>query len=199
MFESSSNGQDLRGGRPGARDRLLNVADRLFYAEGIRAVGVDRIVQESGTAKATLYAHFPSKGDLVTAYLRRRCDLWCAYLLAELPDRAEGPKGRILAVFDLLGESFESADYRGCPFINAGAELADQDHPAKSVTAEYRGRIRRLFLDLAVEASIEDSEGFAEALAMLYDGAMVSAQLDGNARAAARARATAEHLLSGVS
>jgi len=196
MIDRSPSSQDLSSGRPGARDRLLNVADRLFYAEGIRAVGVDRIVEESGTAKATLYAHFPSKGDLVASYLRRRCDLWCAYLLAELPNRAGEPWGRILAVFDLLGESFESADYRGCPFINASAEFADQDHPARIATAEYRARIRRLFLDLAAEAKIEDAEGTAEAIAMLYDGAMVSAQLDGNARAAARARVAAECLLS---
>jgi len=177
----------------------LDVADRLFYAEGIRAVGVDRIVEESGTAKATLYAHFPSKDALVASYLRRRCDLWCAYLLAELPNRAGEPRGRILAVFDLLGESFESDDYRGCPFINASAEFADQNHPARLATVEYRARIRELFLDLAVEERVEDPEGTAEALAMLYDGAMVSAQLDGNARAAARARATAERLLPGES
>lgn len=193
----SSNNEQLDGGRGrlGARERLMEVADRLFYAEGIRSVGVDRIVAESGTAKATLYAYFPSKDALVAAYLQRRSERWLSYLLAELPRRAGGAQGRLLAIFDVLGESFEDPNYRGCPFINAGAEFSEEGHPAKGVTSNHRAAIHDLFADLAAKMSVPDPEATAEVLSMLYDGAMVMAQLDGNTQAAVRARSAAERLI----
>src|SRR5262245_62857425 len=101
------------------RDRILAAADELFYARGIHAVGVDEIVARSGTAKTTLYAHFPSKDDLVASYLQRRSDEWRQHLEVELAHRGGSAVERIDAVFAVLGQGCASEGFRGCPFINA--------------------------------------------------------------------------------
>src|SRR5579875_3011870 len=105
-----------------ARERLVDVASRLFYAEGIRAVGVDRVIAEAGVAKATLYAHFASKDELVAAYLERQSAWWAAAVDGRADPRG-GLLARVLTPFDVLAERAASPGYRGCPFINAAAEF----------------------------------------------------------------------------
>src|ERR1700712_3065240 len=105
-----------------AMERVVATANRLFYEEGIRAVGVDRITAEADVSKATLYTHFRTKDDLVVNYLRDRSREWQDFVRGELPQRGATPDERILAIFDLLGEWFVAPGYRGCPFINAEAE-----------------------------------------------------------------------------
>src|SRR5690242_13103389 len=112
------------GTRAGARDRILDTAYDLFSRHGIRAVGVDRIIAESGVAKMSLYRHFPSKDDLVIAFLDTRHERWAeAWLATELERRTDTPTGRLLAMFDLLGEWFAREDFEGCSFVKVMLEF----------------------------------------------------------------------------
>lgn len=170
----------------------MQAANRLFYERGIQSVGVDQIAAEADVSKASLYSHFRTKDDLVVNYLRDRSRQWQEHVAAELPSRASDPRGRALAVFDLLGEWFQEPGYRGCPFVNAEAEFG-AEHATHTVTMEHRAWVRRLFEGLLREAGAEEPTETAPQLTLLYDGAMVSAQADsatpwaGHARRAAAA------------
>jgi AcrR family transcriptional regulator len=180
--------------RPSPRDRLLDVADRLFYGQGVRAIGVDAIVAQADTAKTTLYGHFGSKDELVAAYLRRRSDRWREHLTADLAAREGTAADRILHVFDLLGRSLGEPGFRGCPFINACAEFAD-DHPASTVAREHRCWLRRTFAELSGQAGAQAPDRLAAQLQMLHDGAMIAAHIDDDPDAAEQARSAAAALL----
>ena len=177
------------------RERILNVADELFYANGINAVGVDTIVARSGAAKATLYMNFGSKDELVAAYLRRRSETWRAYLADELQKRAQSPRQRLVAVFDVLGEAVAAPSFRGCPFINATAELADASRPGRDAVAEHRGWLRELLRGLATEAGLKRPAEVAAELQMLYDSVLVTAQAEGGGACAKRARIVAQMIV----
>jgi AcrR family transcriptional regulator len=179
--------------RISARDRLLAAADELFYEEGILTVGIDRVIERAGVAKASLYNTFGSKDELIRAYLdgryaRRR------ERLTEGLARYDTPRERLLGVFDVIGELFAEPGYKGCAFINASAE-ARPDSSIKTVTDEYRAWVHDLFVGLAREAGIANPESLARRLVLLYDGAGVSARMDGNRDAAVEARAVAAALL----
>lgn len=177
-----------------ARQRLLDAASRLFYAEGIQATGVDRVVASAGIAKATLYAHFRGKDDLITAYLARRSEEWRAHVDAELPHRASDALGQVLAVFDVLGDWFAEPDYRGCPFINAEAE--HQLTPvARAVTTAHRQWVRDLFAGLLAEGGHSQPDVTAHQLQALYDGAMVMAAFEHDPGAARITRSAAAALI----
>jgi AcrR family transcriptional regulator len=181
--------------RGAARERILDVADRLFYERGIHAVGVDTVVAESAVAKTTLYSHFRSKDELIAAYLRRRSERWLAFVDDELAAQRGGPARRLLRVFDLLGDWFAEPGFRGCPFINACAEFADADHPASVVTRAHRQQLMARFVDLAAEAGAKAPERVAAQLMLLYDAALVSAQIEGGPAPARTARDAAAVLL----
>jgi len=168
-----------------ARDRILTVASDLFYREGIRAVGIDRIIAEAGVAKASLYANFRSKDDLVVAYLTLLRELWQAEVDAELAEVGD-PAAGIRRLFELVVDDFDDPGFRGCPFTNAATEHPDRAHPSRRVTDDYRAWLRQRFGDLARAAGLADPAGVAAELVLLYDGACVSAKLDdaGSARAA---------------
>jgi AcrR family transcriptional regulator len=160
-----------------ARRRVLDTATRLFYAEGIRAVGIDRIIAEAGVAKATFYSHFPAKDDLVGAYLREQMDLTRA-AVAALRSREPAPLEMILAVFESIGELGCGPGFRGCAFVNAAVEYPDPDHPVRQVIAEYRHWFRSLLHDLLTTAGHQDADGTAAMLMLLRDGLLVGVQLD---------------------
>src|SRR5437763_3067098 len=105
-----------------ARERILDTAFRLFYAHGPRGVGVDRVIAESGVAKATLYKHFPAKDDLVVAYLDRVDEVWRAQLAEAAEAAGDDPRDRLVGTFDALATAARHAGYRGCAFINAAGE-----------------------------------------------------------------------------
>jgi AcrR family transcriptional regulator len=119
------------------RERLLTTADLLFYAEGIHAVGIDRVINDSKVSRSTMYVHFRTKEDLVAAYLRRRTDLWRAHVEAEVHARAGDPVERALALFDVFHEQLSDSAYRGCPFVNAAAEYPHHD-AIQAVIAYHR-------------------------------------------------------------
>src|SRR5215469_5184811 len=174
-----------------ARDRLLQTAGRLFYAEGINAVGVERILSEAKAAKASMYSNFGSKSELVRAYLDKRSTDWRQVVETRLTADVGAPEDQVLAVFDLLGEWFETLDYRGCPFINAAAECGS-DPAVVEVVAGHREWVRGLFGGLLTTAGARDGETTVDKRCLLYDGAGEAAQLDGSAESAKRARETAE-------
>ena len=178
-----------------ARERLLRIADELFYTRGLRAVGIDEIIEKSGAAKATLYAHFPTKDDLIAGYLRQRSVQWREHMTARLADAPASPVERIDAVFAILAEGCKTPGFRGCPFINAAVEYPDPRHPASIAGAEHRQWILDVFRSLVAQANIRQPNRMAAQLALLYDSAMVGTQMNRNPAAAAHAREVARILV----
>ena len=175
------------------RERLLDAASELFYAEGVQSVGIDRVIAQAGVAKASLYSAFGSKEGLVSAYLERRHE----ELIARLRDAAAGvkdPVERLLAVFDSQAAQFPRPDYRGCAFMAASAE-APADSEITDATAKYRAEVRDLFVELAAAAGIADPEQLADQLRLIYDGGSIAANLDHNPGIASSARAAARALI----
>ncbi|WP_214402351.1 TetR/AcrR family transcriptional regulator [Pseudonocardia lacus] len=154
-----------------ARERLLRTASALFYAEGIRAVGVDRVVEEAGVTRATFYRHFPGKDDLVVAYLGVVHDA--------VRDAAgeEAGAARLRRTVGAMTETLCSPGFRGCSFINAAAEFADPDSPVHRAVAAHRGWLSALFATDLAAAGHPDPDGAAAHLMMLRDGAMVAGYL----------------------
>ena len=178
-----------------AAERILQTASRLFYEEGIRAVGVDYISEQADVSKVTLYKNFGSKDELVAAYLRRRDERWRS-VLARDTDRRADPTERLLAAFDAYGAYlFDEEGYRGCAFINAAAEITDDDHPGRSVIREHKEGTRRHLSRLAASAGFEDPESLAERLLILLEGAWVTAVVRRSAEPLESAREMALGLL----
>lgn len=172
-----------------ARQRLLNAADELFYAEGINTVGIDRVIEHAGVAKASLYSAFGSKDGLIRAYLLGRHELRQARIQRHLAEHTE-PRARMLAVFDSFDELINSPRWRGCPFIAATGE-ARTDETVNEVAAITRSFTRQCFLDEAIALGSSDPGALADQLVLLYDGAVVAAHML-DRTAARRARAIAE-------
>lgn len=182
----------VNGPKPSVRERLLTAADELFYHEGVQSVGVDRVVQQAGVAKASLYHLFGSKEELVEAYLDARHAETRKQVERTLT-RFRTPRERLLGVFDAQGQVFTEPDFNGCAHISASAE-ARQGGPVECATDRYRQWVRTLFTDLAREASVADPEELARQLHLLYDGAGLSARMDRDPSAATTARAAAAAL-----
>ena len=179
--------------RKSARERLLAAADELFYAEGVHTVGIDRVIERAGVAKASLYAAFGNKDGLVRAYLQGRHEERRKRILTRI-ERYDTPRDRLLGVFDSLAESAARPGFRGCAFYNAGAE-SDPNGVVQEESAANRAWTRQLFTDLAREAGAVDPAALAAQLVILYDGATVGARQDQVPDAAHRARAIAATLL----
>lgn len=179
--------------RASARERLLAAASELFYREGVQSVGIDRVIEHAGVAKASLYNTFGSKEELVHAYLLQRHDSVRDRVTAAV-ERHEGPRERLLAVFDAQAEQLEQPGFRGCAFAGASAE-ARPGGLVEEATRGYRSWVRGLLLDLAARAGARDPERLAHQLHLLYDGATSSGNLDHDRSAALTARAAAEVLL----
>ncbi|MEV6011042.1 TetR/AcrR family transcriptional regulator [Streptomyces sp. NPDC051976] len=175
-----------------ARDRLLATAETLFYAEGIRAVGVERILTDSGVGRASFYRHFAGKDDLVVAVLEGRDARWRAWLEARVTALGGDP----LTVFDALAERFAERDFRGCAFINTMVESADPGSAAHQVAAHHKERVIALLTRILDDAGVREPAGLAKEFALLVDGAIVTAVREGTPEAAHRARAVAAVLLA---
>jgi AcrR family transcriptional regulator len=180
-----------------ARQRLLDAASHLFYEEGVHTVGVDRVVERAGVAKATLYALFGNKEGLVRAYLMARDEAIRGRMTRRLA-RYTTPRERLLGVFDVQGVMFGEPGFRGCAFARANAE-APEGTSADEVSENHRAWLRSLLRDLARDAGAGDPEQLAHQLMLLYDGAAVSAWMDHNPGAAKAARAVATALVDAAS
>ena len=176
-----------------ARERLLAAADRLFYAEGVHTVGIDRLISEAGVAKGSLFYNFSGKDDLVAAYLAGRDQRRRARIAAHQDGLAD-PVDRMLAVFDALHEAVTSPGYNGCPFANANAEAAPDSVEARALRT-FRDWLADTFLTLAREAGFTDPADVADRLRLLYDGAVATSHLDGRPDAARLAKEIAVTVL----
>jgi AcrR family transcriptional regulator len=177
-----------------ARERLLDAADELFYAEGVHVVGIDRVIARAGVAKASLYNAFGSKEELVRAYLQRRYERRVDALTRTLAPY-DTPRERILAIFDYLDGVISEPDFRGCAFQRANAE-SPPDAASAEVSQASRAWTRQLFTDLARDAGAPAPADLGQQFVLLYDGAIVAAQLDGDRDAARSAKAAADTLLT---
>lgn len=168
-------------------ERILATADKLFYTQGIRAVGVDTIAAEAGVSKRTLYNHYPSKDALIAAYLTTR---FKHIAPSDAPAREQ-----ILGTFDRLERMFQTTGFRGCPFVNAVAEMGDPKHAACRIAAEFKEQRRQWFRELLVRAGAKDPDSLSVQLQILVDGAIATALVRNDPSIARFARAAAQTLL----
>jgi AcrR family transcriptional regulator len=174
--------------KPTMKERILETADRLFYLQGIRAIGVDTIAAEIGISKRTLYNHFPSKDALISAYLGRR------FVQPQPSDKP--PAEQILGTFDRLERGFASKGFRGCPFVNAVAELGADDKSVRKIAVAFKESRRLWFRDLLLQLGVADAEGLATQLTLLVDGS-IAQDLVRNDPSMARAAKEAARVLLG--
>jgi len=177
-----------------ARDRILDTAANLFYAKGFRAVGVDTVIAESGVAKMTLYRHFPSKDDLIAAYLRQADDRFRDWFEEVTRDLA--PRAALETVLDRLGEVASGPECLGCPFVAAAGEFPDPEHPGHRVALDNKRSVIEGFERLAAEAGAADPRALAEQLLLLLDGAWSAARVFGGGNHARRLGPAARTLIA---
>lgn len=165
-------------GKPALREHILNIASELFYRSGIRATGVDTIIAQSGVAKTTLYRYFPSKDDLVVAYLERRNQRFWELLEAEIAEYWQ-PQEQLLAVFKWLDELMAKPDCLGCPFLMTTSEFGELDYPGHQVAIRHKEAVRSRIKQLSEQAGIKNSQELAIGLLLLIDGAFAQRRLFG--------------------
>jgi AcrR family transcriptional regulator len=179
---------------PEARERILDTAYELFSRRGVRAVGVDEVTERAGVAKATLYRHFPSKDELVLAFLERREQRWTLdWVEAEARRGGSTPEEQLLAIFDAFDGWFRQDDFEACSFINVMLEMGPE-HPAGRASIHHLENIRSIVRRLAEEAGLRDPDSFARSWHILMKGSIVSAA-EGDTEAAQRAKSMARCLL----
>ncbi|MGH3503970.1 MAG: TetR/AcrR family transcriptional regulator [Nocardioidaceae bacterium] len=180
---------------PGSpRDRIVATAYELFARRGIRDVGIDEVIATAGVAKATLYRHFPSKTDLVLAFLAERERRWTfAVVQAGAQARAETAEGQLLAIFEVFADWFARDDYEACSFISVLLEMGPQ-HPAGRASIGHLATLRAMVATLAGDAGLTDPVGFAQSWHIVMNGAVIAA-VEGDPHAAARAQALGRDLI----
>jgi AcrR family transcriptional regulator len=179
---------------PRPRERILETAGNLFYTQGYRAVGVDKIIADSGVAKMTFYKHFPSKDDLIVAYLQNATDgfwRWMDGILLENSD----PKAGLLAIFVAVAKLSSSPACLGCAFAHAAGEFPDHNHPAHAVAKAYKQGVLQKLEALSRAMGAKDPVGLSQDLMLLMDGAWAAARMFGANNHAARAAQTARVLI----
>ena len=169
-------------------ERIMEAADRLFYKKGIRAVGVDTVAAEAGISKRSLYDTFPSKDALVAAYLHRR--------IQPLATSDQPAAAQVLALFDQLYLRFTNSDFRGCPFVNAVTELAEDCDSARRIAMHYKDGRRQHIASLLTEAGLSDPDTLASQIALLIEGAIASMLVRQDPTVAVQARGAAAVLMA---
>lgn len=165
------------------RDRLLDTAGALFQRHGFQAVGIDRILAESGVAKMTMYRYFASKDEMIAAYLERANAQFWAWVDSATKD-AKTPEAKLLALFEAVGQLASSAECLGCVFQAAATAFPELDHPGHKAALEHKLAVRAFLTDLAQKAKLRDPHALAAQLALLIDGAWISGTSDDSGRSA---------------
>jgi AcrR family transcriptional regulator len=180
------------------RDRILGTASALFYERGVRAVGVDLVVQEAAVAKTSLYRYFPTKDDLIVAFLEREdLEFWAQW--DRVAEQCTGdPAGELDAHLRWIGERLGRSNYRGCPQINVAAEFAEQDHPARQASQRHMQALRSRLQNITKQLSIPRPKQLAAQLAVLVNGAFVSSGLLSAEEATGVLRGALKALLAGA-
>lgn len=177
------------------RERILSTACELFARRGVRDVGIDQIVRDSGVARATVYRYFPSKDELVLAFLQRREEQWTYEAIeAEAARRGPTAEQQLLAIFDIFDEWFHREDFEACSFINVLLEMG-VDHPLGQASIGYLRNIRQMIERLAAAAGLSQPAEFAKSWHILMKGSIISAT-EGDADAARRAAGMARSLIA---
>jgi AcrR family transcriptional regulator len=174
--------------KPTMKERILETTDRLFYLQGIRAVGVDTIAAEIGISKRTLYNHFPSKDALISAYLARR--------FRQVPASDKAPVEQILGTFDSLERRFAGKGFRGCPFVNAVAELGAEDQAVRKIAIAFKESRRVWFRDLLMQLKVVNADELATQLTLLVDGSIAQDLVRNDPSMARAAKEAARVLLA---
>lgn len=177
-----------------ASEKILNVAEKLFYKEGIQAVGIDKIIKESKVAMNTLYKHFPSKDILVESYLKERDIKWRSWLNSYI-DKDRSPMANILSIFDALHEWFNSDNYRGCAFINASGEVGGIKSFVHEISKFHKESIYNDILLLLSNSHIKNKEKLVNQIMILIEGAIVRAYISEDKKSAIYAKEVAEIIL----
>lgn len=177
-------------------EKILTEATRLFYAEGIGAIGVDRVAAESGVSKPTLYAQFGTKAGLVAAVLQRRSDTRKRDITEYLDNLPPDTDSRVLALFDRFIKGHAKPGFRGCPFTNAAAELPDPDHPARAVISEYKTWIRETLIELAAQDGLANPAECGSFFSLLIDGANVRVITTGEITGIVEAKQAATEIIN---
>ena len=178
------------------RDRILETASSLFYRHGVRAVGVDLVVERAGVAKTSLYRHFGTKDDLVAAFLQREdADFWNVWDRVAERHR-DDPAAELEAHLDWIGERVGRPNYRGCPQLNVAAEFPEADHPARKVATAHKQELRHRLGAIAERLGVNRPAELAGQLSLLVNGAFVSSQILAAGEATALLQTTARALVA---
>ena len=177
------------------KKKLLEATERLIYAGGICATGMDLIVKTSGVARKSIYRYFRTKDELVAEVLKRRDERWMRWFIDET-NRADTPSERLLSLFSVLEKWFVSTEFRGCAFINAAGEIGDADDPIRAVAKEHKSKLLAFLRQLAEEYCADDPAELALELLVLVDGAITVALVTGNKASARSAQNVARKLLN---
>ncbi len=180
--------------RASVRQHILNTASDLFYREGIRSIGVDTIAEKAGVSKATLYRHFPTKDDLIVAYLEAQDHINWEHFDEAIARHEGSPKEQLLALIDATIELLEPGYHRGCHFLNALAEFSEEDHPVHLLAVEYNRAIKLRLSRLSQQAGVHD-ETLTDQLMLVINGALSSVPVYGFAGPAAQLKSIASHLI----
>ena len=178
-----------------ARDRLIETALSLFNRYGFHATGVDRIVAVAKVAKKTLYAHFPSKEELILAALSRKRAAFSDKFLPMIQASSSDPRERLLNLFELAKSWFQDPDFFGCIFINAAVEYSEPSHPINSCAREFKTLLRNFIREQAAAGGASDAEVLADQIALLFEGATTVAQVQARPDAATTAKVIATQLI----
>jgi AcrR family transcriptional regulator len=178
------------------KERILATASALFYRKGVRAVGVDLIVEKAGVAKTSLYRHFGTKDDLVAAFLKREDEDFWGQWNKVAANHADDPKAELDAQLGWIAARLGRPGYRGCPQINVAAEFPEADHPARKVADDHKREMRRRLKTIAERIEVRRPDELAGQLSLLINGAFVSAQTIGAREAAPMLRLAADALVA---
>jgi AcrR family transcriptional regulator len=178
-----------------ARDRLIDTASALFNRYGFHATGVDRIVAVAKVAKKTLYAHFPSKEDLILAALSRKRAAFADKFLPAVRATSDQPRERLLSLFELAKGWFSDPDFYGCIFVNAAVEYSEPGHPINGCAREFKTLLRGFAREQAEAGGAADPDALADQIALLFEGATTVAQVSARPDAATTAKTIAALLI----
>lgn len=178
-----------------ARERILRVASDLFYREGIRAVGIDRIIDESGVAKASFYRGFTTKDELTVAYLEARVELKLEKLELARQLHPDSPRDQLHFIIQDAVERMRLPTYRGCPFVNAVIEFPDPGHPAHAKALQVLQNFWHRVEEIARESGARHPEELAAQLQMIYTGFLMKGYMDKSAADPEHFRHAAEQLI----
>ena len=177
------------------REELIQAALELFRKNGVHATGIDAIVEQSGVTKKTLYAHFRSKEELVLAVLRQYDGMARNEFMRRVENGGKTPKARLLAIFDFAERWFQQSNFYGCLFINTIGEYSDDDTPIRKICQDYKKLVKDYIFSLCEQTGSSNPQELAEELALLLEGATVTAQVSQNPRIANIAKRAAKVLI----